>query len=50
MNYKTMLAKVLGEKELAEMNVKAIKDDESLFDELTNKKFLLVVDWSGEDK
>lgn len=45
MNYKTMLAKVLGEKELAEMNVKAIKDDESLFDELTNNKFLLVVDW-----
>ena len=40
MNYELqkMLAKVLGEKELAEMNVKAIKDDESLFDELTNKK------------
>ena len=31
MNYKTMLAKVLGEKELMEMNVQTIKDDESLF-------------------
>ena len=28
MNYKTMLAKVLGEKELMEMNVQTIKDDE----------------------
>lgn len=26
MNYKTMLAKVLGEKELMEMNVQTIKD------------------------
>lgn len=50
MNYKTMLAKVLGEKELMEMNVQTIKDDESLFYKLVDKKFLLIVDWSGEDR
>ena len=37
MNYKTMLAKVLGEKELMEMNVQTIKDDESLFYKLVDK-------------
>ena len=35
MNYKTMLAKVLGEKELMEMNVQTIKDDESLFNKFS---------------
>ena len=50
MNYKTMLAKVLGEKELMEMNVQTIKDDESLFNKLVDKNFLLLVDWSGEDR
>lgn len=50
MNYKTMLAKVLGEKELMEMNVQTIKDDESLFYKLVDKNFLLIVDWSGEDR
>lgn len=50
MNYKTMLAKVLGEKELTEMNVQTIKDDESLFNTLVDKNFLLLVDWSGEDR
>lgn len=50
MNYKIMLAKVLGERELAEINVKGIKDDESLFSELVNKDFLLIADWSGEDR
>ena len=50
MNYKTMLAKVLGEKELMEMNVQTIKDDESLFYKLVDKNFLLLVDWSGEDR
>lgn len=50
MNYKTMLAKVLGERELAEIDVKSIKDDESLFNELVNKNFLLMADWSGEDR
>ena len=46
----TMLAKVLGEKELMEMNVQTIKDDESLFYKLVDKNFLLIVDWSGEDR
>ena len=50
MNYKTMLAKVLGEKEFMEMNVQTIKDDESLFNKLVDKNFLLLVDWSGEDR
>ena len=50
MNYKTMLAKVLSEKELTEMDIKAIKDDESLFNKLVDKNFLLIVDWSGEDR
>ncbi len=45
-----MLAKVLGEKELMEMNVQTIKDDESLFNKLVDKNFLLLVDWSGEDR
>ena len=45
-----MLAKVLGEKELMEMNVQTIKDDESLFYKLVDKNFLLIVDWSGEDR
>ena len=50
MNYKTMLAKFLGEKELIEMNVQTIKNDESLFNKLVDKNFLLIVDWSGEDR
>ena len=43
MNYKTMLAKVLGEKELMEMNVQTIKDDESLFYKLVDKNFLSLI-------
>lgn len=45
-----MLAKVLGEKELMEIDVQGIKDDESLFHELVNRKAILLADWSGEDK
>lgn len=45
-----MLAKVLGEKELLEIDVQGIKDDESLFHELVNRKAILLADWSGEDK
>lgn len=44
-----MLEKVLAEKELSELNLKAVKDDDSLFDQLVDKDFLLIVDWSGED-
>ena len=50
MDYKKMLAKVLGEKELLEIDVQGIKDDESLFHELVNRKAILLADWSGENK
>ena len=36
--------------ETREMNVQTIKDDESLFYKLVDKNFLLIVDWSGEDR
>lgn len=50
MNYKTMLAKILSEKELADMDIKKFKEDEVLLEELICKKYVLVVDWSGEDE
>ena len=43
MDYKKMLAKVLGEKELMEIDVQGIKDDESLFHELVNRKAILLL-------
>ena len=33
-----------------EIDVQGIKDDESLFHELVNRKAILLADWSGEDK
>jgi len=49
MNYKVMLAKVLSEKELADMDIKKIKEDDALLEELIRKEYALVVDWSGEE-
>lgn len=34
MNYKVMLAKILSEKELADMDIKKIKEDDALLEEL----------------
>ena len=45
-----MLAKILSEKELADMDIKKFKEDEVLLEELICKKYVLVVDWSGEDE
>lgn len=44
-----MLAKVLSEKELADMDIKKIKEDDALLEELIRKEYALVVDWSGEE-
>lgn len=44
MNYKVMLAKVLSEKELADMDIKKIKEDDALLEELIRKEYALVVD------
>ena len=49
MNYKVMLAKILSEKELADMDIKNIKEDDTLLEELIRKEYALVVDWSGEE-
>ena len=49
MNYKVMLAKILSEKELADMDIKKIKEDDALLEELIRKEYALVVDWSGEE-
>lgn len=45
-----MLAKILSEKELADMDIKKFKEDEVLLEELICKKYILVVDWSGEER
>lgn len=45
-----MLAKILLEKELADMDIKKFKEDEALLEELICKKYVLIVDWSGEDE
>lgn len=45
MNYKTMLAKILSEKELANMNLEIIKEDKRLLNELSNKNYLMILDW-----
>lgn len=50
MNYRIMLAKILSEKELADMDIKKFKEDEVLLEELICKNYVLVVDWSGEDE
>lgn len=44
-----MLAKILSEKELADMDIKNIKEDDTLLEELIRKEYALVVDWSGEE-
>ena len=38
MNYKVMLAKILSEKELADMDIKNIKEDDTLLEELIRKE------------
>lgn len=48
MNYKTMLAKILSKEELANMNLEIIKEDKRLLNELSNKNYLMILDWSGE--
>jgi hypothetical protein len=47
MNYKVMLAKVLSEKELADMDIKKIKEDDALLEELIRKEYAL---WIGAEK
>ena len=48
MKYKTMLTKILSKKELADIDVKIIKEDGILLDVLRRRNYILVVDWSGE--
>lgn len=45
-----MLAKILSEKELADMDIKKFRENEALLEELICKKYVLIVDWSGEDE
>ena len=41
MNYKVMLAKVLSEKELADMDIKKITEDDALLEKLIRKEYAL---------